>query len=99
MTITYLKVIYNNVKKYILFDSDHNGLFRNLFCNNLLHPSDFFKQQNNAIRIRYGIRCLLDGSFSAKHNKGSWAYTIVENVQDVSIAEASDLLIIITSRT
>ncbi len=31
----------------------------------------------------------VDGSFSAKYNKGSWAYTIVENVQDVSIAEGT----------
>lgn len=34
----------------------------------------------------------VDGSFSAKHDKGSWAYTIVENVQDVSIAEASGFI-------
>lgn len=34
----------------------------------------------------------VDGSFSAKFDKGSWAYTIVENVQDVSIAEASGLI-------
>ena len=34
----------------------------------------------------------VDGSFSAKFNKGSWAYTIVQNDQDISIAEASGLI-------
>ena len=34
----------------------------------------------------------VDGSFSAKFDRGSWAYTIVENEQDISIAEASGLL-------
>ena len=34
----------------------------------------------------------VDGSFSAKFDKGSWAYTIVESDQDVSIAEASGLI-------
>ena len=33
----------------------------------------------------------VDGSFSAKYNKGSWAYTIVNNKLDASIAEASEL--------
>ena len=34
----------------------------------------------------------VDGSFSAKFDKGAWAYTIVENVQDVSIAEGVGLI-------
>ena len=34
----------------------------------------------------------VDGSFSAKFNKGSWAYTVVENEHDISIAEASGLI-------
>mgnify|MGYP003964373557 FL=1 len=34
----------------------------------------------------------VDGSFSAKFDKGSWAYTIVENEKDISIAQASGLI-------
>ena len=34
----------------------------------------------------------VDGSFSAKLDRGSWAYTIVEPTQDTSIAEATGLL-------
>ena len=34
----------------------------------------------------------VDGSFSAKFDAGSWAYTIVESDQDVSIGEASGLI-------
>ena len=34
----------------------------------------------------------VDGSFSAKYDKGAWAYTVVENEKDVSIAEASGFL-------
>jgi|TARA_B110000495_G_scaffold193806_1_gene199386 ribonuclease HI len=34
----------------------------------------------------------VDGSFSAKFDTGSWAYTIVESDQDVSIGEASGLI-------
>ena len=34
----------------------------------------------------------VDGSFSAKFDKGSWAYTIVDNETDKSIAEGVGLL-------
>ncbi len=34
----------------------------------------------------------VDGSFSAKHDKGSWAYTIVDNTLDVSVAHASGFI-------
>ena len=34
----------------------------------------------------------VDGSFSAKLDRGSWAYTIVEPTQDIRLAEAVGLI-------
>jgi hypothetical protein len=34
----------------------------------------------------------VDGSFSAKFDKGSWAYTIVDTTKDIRLAEAVGLI-------
>ena len=67
-------------------------MFRNLFCNDI--PVCQISSSNRIMLLESDMvyDAYVDGSFSAKFDKGSWAYTIVESVQDVSIAEGTGLL-------